>query len=486
MIIYPSGLVQLFTTVPLEKNTRKSIKFANISEQNTYFNGKVKYQYSNVSYVRTEKGIKIEAEYDNIMCVSYMRFQNTGFSSKWVYAFVDNIRYVSNNVYELSFTIDELQTWLFDYDIAEGLIERETVASDVIGEHLIDEGIAVDNVIMEMIEHNYKLQESTRLIIEFTPSTELYIAGKIANIPQIEAGVIGKVYTGSSYKTFLMSETNEIENFINLLLASGNEITNMYMCPADFFAEEQKSQWLPNVNIPSSFNGYKPRNNKLFTYPFTYITVVGTNEENYRFEKMRNQTIGFEQNACIVPSVAVSMIPLYYNGIEYNYSRAVELRGFPVSSWLDNGIRISSVLKDMMSSTKIKTTTDENDEKTHEVTTDKPSWKQSSKVHGNMSADIAWSNDYMGYKLYVHGITSETAKAVDDYFTQNGYKVDVIKKPTRNREKYDFVKTRNCSVVGEIPTSAKNYIKEMYDHGITLWYNASDYGNYNVENGVVK
>ena len=57
-------------------------------------------------------------------------FQNPNFGSKWFYAFIDSVEYVSNNTTYVYFTIDEMTTWFFDYSLPACMVEREHVTSD--------------------------------------------------------------------------------------------------------------------------------------------------------------------------------------------------------------------------------------------------------------------------------------------------------------------------------------------------------------------
>lgn len=493
MRIEPNSDIYLYVGVPFAGNPTHMMRWASLAEQNSYFSN-YNYYYSNSSYVRTDRGVRIQANANNLYNVNYMRFRNTGFVDKWYYANITNVRYISNNVYELDYEIDNFQTWLFEYSIPTCMIERETVADDTVGAHTIDEGLTGDRVIVKQLEHNYKLLDTTRVVIEYTPGTALYIAGKIAHIPNIEPGFIGKNYTGSSYKTFLAGEIDEINNFIDVTLASGNTITNVYLAPSDFFFEEEKSEWLPNIEIPTKYGDYEPMNNKLFTYPYTYVEVMGSNTEEYRFHKMVNNTIGFEQNTSVVPTVECSMIPLQYDGIENNFSKSVTLTGFPVSSWLDSGIRLTGVLNRLLGGISIGSSTkdaSENSTETKSQSTsltfeaEKPNWSPESSGKGRTDTSNAWANDYFGYKCYIYGITEESAKVIDSYLTRYGYKVNTLKAPTRNRQIFDFIRTVDCVVKGNIPVEASECIKKLYDTGVTLWYDITNYGNYEVKNEVI-
>ena len=75
-------------------------------------------------------------------------------------------------------------------------------------------------------------------------------------------------------------------------------------------------------------------------------------------------------------------------------------------------------------------------------------------------------------------IGDEDAKAVDNYFTMFGYKVNELKVPEfGTRQYYNYYKMPVCNITGNIPQSALDEIRSKFERGITLW-NTSDVGNY--------
>jgi len=48
---------------------------------------------------------------------NYLCFQNGGFGNKWLYAFISDILYINENCTAITFEIDVMQTWLFDFEI---------------------------------------------------------------------------------------------------------------------------------------------------------------------------------------------------------------------------------------------------------------------------------------------------------------------------------------------------------------------------------
>ena len=55
--------------------------------------------------------MNVEALYN----CNYLAFQNASFGGKWFYAFIDSVEYVNNVTSEVTYTIDVMQTWHFQY-----------------------------------------------------------------------------------------------------------------------------------------------------------------------------------------------------------------------------------------------------------------------------------------------------------------------------------------------------------------------------------
>ena len=87
------------------------------------------------------------------------------------------------------------------------------------------------------------------------------------------------------------------------------------------------------------------------------------------------------------------------------------------------------------------------------------------------------------YTLYKKCIKKEYARIIDNYFDMFGYKVNDVKIPNiTGRLNWNYVKTIDCNVDGDIPQTDLNIIKSMFNGGVTLWHNPNtmyQYGNSN-------
>jgi len=140
--VAPNTVIYLCSGVPLDNKYRDTIYFTSQTNQLTYFRGKVKYTFDSHSYQRVGTGkIRVAELADNLYECNYLYFQNSNFGDKWFFAFVTGVEYVNNGTSEVSYEIDVLQTWHFDYELGYCFVEREHVTDDTIGANVIAEPI---------------------------------------------------------------------------------------------------------------------------------------------------------------------------------------------------------------------------------------------------------------------------------------------------------------------------------------------------------
>ena len=126
MYIEPSSTIRLLNGLPLDTTYEHTIYFSSISNQVSYFTSKTKHVLNNQSYQRVNRGkIRVEVRTDECYDCNYVMFQNTGYGNKWFYAFIVSVEFVNNETTEITFEIDDMQTWYFDYNIDPCFIERE-------------------------------------------------------------------------------------------------------------------------------------------------------------------------------------------------------------------------------------------------------------------------------------------------------------------------------------------------------------------------
>ena len=94
------------------------------------------------------------------------------------------------------------------------------------------------------------------------------------------------------------------------------------------------------------------------------------------------------------------------------------------------------------------------------------------------SSDANAISGKSGFYANCVSIRAEYARIIDNFFSQYGYKVSILKDiELHNRQNWDFVQTIGCNVIGECPANVIETVKKMFDAGVTLWHNGTfNYG----------
>ena len=82
-----------------------------------------------------------------------------------------------------------------------------------------------------------------------------------------------------------------------------------------------------------------------------------------------------------------------------------------------------------------------------------------------------------------YNIKSQFAQRIDKYFDMFGYQTNTVKTPNiNNRPKWNYVKTLGCNIEAHIPQNDLSEICSLFDNGVTLWHDTSNFLNYSANN----
>ena len=102
------------------------------------------------------------------------------------------------------------------------------------------------------------------------------------------------------------------------------------------------------------------------------------------------------------------------------------------------------------------------------------------------SAGLDLSRDTACFYIKQMSIKPEYAKKIDMYFQKYGYQINQIKYPNMfSRKKWNYIKTVDSNIYGEIPFEDKQQLEAMFDNGFTLWHKEKYMFNYDQENPIV-
>lgn len=540
--VVPNTDLKILYNVPLDIDNKYSIAFTSRAQQELYFESKIKYSFAKFSYQREKRNyITVGTDAELLYDCNYLMFRNTAFGSRWFYAFITGVEYVSNNVSRISYVIDELQTWLLDYNYQNCYIKRTHTVSDDFGANLTPEPFNIDDYVYASYA-------------DLTTMGELVVIIGVADAgPNVQGRVYDGIYGGLNLYVFLQSDAGGIDSFLADYIQSPNSIVTMYLVPkllTDLIPNIQYGQPLPQFSSPPrttvtltpltiqsttsgnylpEIDGYRPKNKKLYSYPYNFLKIDNGTQEtlSLRYELFSTPTTLIQGviYGTISNPVELVFIPSNYknNYVLSNSEDVLTMGDYPQISWnndtyqtwisthrLQIGKQIgSSVLSLMQGVFRIGTKMDDfqgkaNALKRFNVGVEgafdiaQTIWndsleianamylasKQADTVRGNISSSsVLISSNRKKYHQARVCIRHELAEIIDNFFTVYGYEIDKIGTPNRlARPHWTYIQTANCLIRGDLPTDAKAYIEKIHDRGITWWRNADEVGNYGLDN----
>lgn len=524
MYIQPNSTVVLMKGVRLDNTYENTIKFTSLSAQSSYFlnltGNKV---FNNLTYQRVFKNkIRIQVKADDIYNYDYLAFKNTSYGNKWFYAFILRVDYINDVTSEIIYELDEMQTWMFDYQYSTCFVEREHSVTDNIGDNIEPEPVSLG----EMVFNTYEAVVSMN-----TQAVVISICDVDTGFLQsaVDGNIFQGVYSGATLYVYDGNDKTGINNFLDNYKQKPNAIVDMYVIPKGLLlnGEIPQSHLLYQglrstegikVEVNSTARGdgkidnYIPRNNKLFTYPYNYFQVDnGTgNALSIRYEFCDSGVPNFELAYAFTSPVNFTLRPMNYKGVSETGGRNCSLRTEQISiadapkcSWnmdtykawssQNNFPIISSTIGAVggyaMASSDAGGELGANADTgllNHLISTSNRIYKAAIAAdqirgHSSTNCNIAsLSNGFYGGRI---SINKENAKRIDDFFYMFGYATNKIKTPNiDSRPHWNYVKCLDVNLMGNIPVDSATKIKKIFTKGITFWKNPSEVGNYALDN----
>lgn len=510
MYIEPNTNIKLLKNVPLDNTYNHTLYFLGTAAQSTYFAGKAKYNLTEQMYQRVQRGIaRVGIKSENLYDCNYMMFQNTAFGNKWFYAFITGVEYINNQVSEVSFEIDVIQTWWADFTVQQCFVEREHSASDNLFENLVPEDVELGDYVVNGYWAEYNM--STMNVCALTSKTSDGGAptGRTINGIYTPLNVIAGVRA---------NDAASLNSLLSYFTGAGQEnaIVTLYQYPAfcgdaSTTTPATATQHLtPNL---TSINGYTPKNKKLFSYPYNSLVVSNNNGQTaqYRWENWTGQETGytFEIKGVFVTTPCVFAYPIYYRGKAKDYDSGLTITNFPQCAWVgdtykawmaqNRGTIASSILSSAVSAgvtvagaatvnpmtvavgaTSLASSVGNIVGKTVDAQNTPP------QVHGQTTCDSLNAGiGRVAFTFMQMTIKAQFARIIDDYFNMFGYATRRVKVPNINvRPQWCYTKTVGCVATGSVPADDMNKICKIYDNGITFWKNPGNVGNYSLNNQV--
>lgn len=199
----PTGEIYLLSNVILTPSYEHTIDFADRNEQFEYFSSFISHNLGrNYTYIRKEREyISVPKTMVDLEDVNYMIFRSKE-GERLYYAFVTNKRYINDNMTEITFTLDVMQTYMFEYEwrpsyIKQAHVDRWNAEHKPIYSKT-DEGL--DYGTEYTVENGFRIQQSTLckwLLVSLTNYSEEDMEGHAA-----QGGTLNPVPT--PFATFIV------------------------------------------------------------------------------------------------------------------------------------------------------------------------------------------------------------------------------------------------------------------------------------------
>ena len=489
------------------------------------------------SFVRPDENeIVVSFSYQQCLNSNYIAFQNPNYSNKWFFAFIDKVRYVSDSATRISFIVDAWSTFYSDWERTDTFVIREHVIDDGYGKNTVPENLETGDTICNISSEFTEFGDS-HIVMGTTTSPTVGTDGEQLG-KDVGGGTYGGIYSGISYYVF--KDINALNLSLKKLAMLGKtEGINCLFYAPDWLTGYETITW-PSDNVaevpntfskvesngfsmpihPTRIDGYTPKNNKLFSYPYCY-SIISNNSGNtniYKYEDFINDgsnIANFDIYGALTPGCSIKCVPNNYKkgselGPDQIFDEGITGGKFPIcnyatdvfTNWLtQNSVNIginavSSVLQlaggGLMAASGVGAVAGASAilggtmNIANSIGQIREHVIKPPQAEGNMnSGDVNFASGKLTFTYYMMNIKQEYAKIIDDYFTRFGYKVNRLKKANlETRPIFNYIQIGDSEVIGEgnVPDEYMDTINNIARVGTTIWHDHNNIGNFSLNN----
>lgn len=548
---------------PIEVDQQNQITFTSYDEQAAWFQSLPKLEVTDFTYQRKDGTVRFPAVFEDIRNYNYCMYKNVAYANKWFYCFIEKMEYANDNVTQIKLRTDVWQTWQLSLTYKQSFVEREHTTDDSIGANTLNEGINTGEFMINGVTNKTICAPDTGgayIVLSVTQSPKYNNGTPIIsdNATRMYNGLISGTYLFlfeysaagvNSFQKFInWFDKNDKKDAISSLYAvpktiypsgsmshvtlQGSDSNNPFGATVDFYmlvmGTGATDMGTTNISINTTLNGYTPKNNKLYCYPYNYI--LATNNKGvssvYHYEDFSNpSSVTFKYNGVITEGSSVKCYPLNYKKNTTNFSGyafGIDMQATPTFSWtndmylnwkaanswngvVNQGINVSnSALLDTNQSVQqyqggplgmigdfvegvgnffgsiISAVTNTVSGASHKASL------LPDQVNGQTTGDVNFAIGRCGFTFYKMSVRYEVARVIDEYFTMFGYKVARVKHINiKTRRYWNYIKCVQPNILGDIPQADLEEIKVMFTNGVTFWHDPSKYLDYSQNNTIL-
>lgn len=484
------------------------------------------------SYIRDTGEINTHFTYGDCLKCNYMAFQNPDYDNKWFFAFIDDIKYVNDGSTNIKFTIDSWSTWFDKLTINSSFVVREHTNDDTIGNNTLPENLETGEYIINDFDN---LDEDGKLS---NPWICLGVSWLPTNAPVSDDDrVNGSVFSGLYYVA--CPRVSDASKFISAYdsLGKAEQIYTVFEIPEaladnvtldnyDFGGQTNIRMgfftgtvvprlMMTNItlNSPNRINGYNPKNNKLFCYPYNYLYITNNNgiDVTYNYEDFINNSPIFKIYGTVCTGCSMRIVPENYKkasstqklfkqsafGITAGKWPTCSWQSDSYTNWLtQNAINIPFQIAGDVLSIGGGIATGNSAVATSgflSIGSSLSTMYQHSLVAEQSKGNVNAGDVLIGMKMnlftyFKMSIKEEYARCIDNYFTRFGYKTNLTKVPNITGRRYwNYIQLADTEVLGygEVPQKYVDDINKIARQGVTIWHDHTNIGDYSLNNTIV-
>lgn len=470
------------------------------------------------SFIRDKGTISTSFTYNQALQCNYMAFQNSDYNNKWFFAWIDDVRYVNDGTTEISYTIDSWSTWFNKLTVTSSFVIREHVNDDTRGLHTLPENVETGEYISYSSGTLYNNDSTIVIATTFYPTTD-------SSGEDVSGSTAFGIYNG--YRLYAMKDVAAADKFLSWTAKNGKSDSIQFICLVPNWIL-RRSEWAEPISewtdingfyeattirtslvVPSTIDGYTPKNNKCLVFPYQYFGIsnnAGTNVI-YKYENMNIGGSGFQvvTEGTVTPSCSIKTYIANYKESITNYDGGITGAKYPICSWAtdvftnwltQNAVNIALDITGGIVATGVGIMSGNGagalggmSSIANSVASIYQHSLASDSVHGNTNnGDVAYStnNNVMTYAF--RGVKAEYIRVIDEYFSRYGYKINQAKVPNITGRRYwNYIQIADTETLGygEIPQRFMDEINTIARNGTTIWHSHDNIGNYTLDNAIV-
>ena len=344
----PKTIINFYDIYDLLPNYEHTRYFSDADARDDYFDDNIGLTVNPTQHIRVDElEVKIPENISTIHEYTYMSIQNGKGANAYdhrYYCFITDMEYISDMCTLVKYQIDVMQTFAMDGLFSSTMpyqswVKRCHNLTDNIGDNIVAEPFDVENY-----EVNDFFIEDTlnnlRIVLGISTADEqitIQVGGTSVTIDMRPKVYYNNMYTCIHYFVFSMGDigTGYFKGLLDYFSGSKvNEIVDFYICPSYAVPQEQY-----NINVSTdesqvidvapmfyangrygeptrdTVSGYAPKNKKLFTYPYTKLTVSNGEGQikDYAFEFFHTGAVPeFACEGSFIGEPSVTLFPKNY------------------------------------------------------------------------------------------------------------------------------------------------------------------------------